>query len=147
MLAADERSFGPSTALLRYGQGFRSSGVKPAWLRPGRKRDCFNNAATVAHARSDVFYTEGYALEPRLPIPIQHAWLVDASGEVIDPTWENAKDNVYFGIAFDRDFVVELLKKNEGQAGVLVSMYLLHRHFRDPVAIENAIRGGVVNLP
>lgn len=145
--AQDERTFGPSTALAKYAREFRPATHRPHWLRMGERRNCFNNAAAYAAVREDVFYAEGYALEPELPIPVQHAWLVDAAGKVIDPTWEHTRDHVYFGIAFERAFVLDMLEKNGRQAGLLVNLHLLRRHYRDPALLENAIRGASVLLP
>jgi hypothetical protein len=110
----------------------------------GEKRNCFNTATAYAVTRNNIFYVEGYALEPELLIPVQHAWPVDTNGQVIDTTYDDATDHVYFGIAFKRDFVIDMLAKNNRQAGWLVNWHLLRRQFRDPVLIEDAIRDAMV---
>ena len=57
------------------------------------KKECFKNAATLvdlAHfykMGADVRYVEGLALDPALPISIEHAW-VRVGGKYIDPTAE-----------------------------------------------------------
>jgi hypothetical protein len=142
-----ERTFGPSTALMRYGRDFRPSALRPNWLLTGERKNCFNNATAYAAVRDDVFYAEGYALEPDLPIPVQHAWLVDRAGKVIDPTWDDTKDHVYFGIAFNRAFVMSMVEMNSGEAGLLVNLHLLRRQYRDPIVLESAIRDASVLLP
>ncbi|WP_139015579.1 hypothetical protein [Ensifer aridi] len=146
-LTEGEKTFGPSTALVRYGREFPVIAPKPGWLRMGEKRNCYNTATTYAVTRSDIFYVEGYAFEPELPFPVQHAWLVDANGQVIDPTYEDTTDHVYFGIAFKRDFVIDMLARNNGQAGLLVNLHLLRRQFRDPMLLEDAIRGSMALIP
>lgn len=142
-----EKTFGASTALIRYGRRFTVIAAKPSWLRMGEKRNCFNTATAYAVTRNDIFYVEGYALEPELPFPVQHAWLVDANGQVIDPTYEDTTDHVYFGIPFKRDFVFDILAKNKGQAGLLVNLHLLRRQLRDPVLLEKAIMGSMAVIP
>lgn len=145
MLRSVEPSFGHATALLKYGQHFLPRGEKTAWLRIGTQRACFNNAAAYAITRNDVLYAEGYAFEPGLPMPVQHAWLVNLAGEVIDPTWDDTKDHVYFGIPFRRSFVAETLEANNQKPGILVNMHLLRRRLRSPEAVEQAIALGRAN--
>jgi hypothetical protein len=143
-LTEGEKTFGPSAALVRYGREFPVIAPRPGWLRMGEKRNCFNTATAYAVTRNNIFYVEGYALEPELLIPVQHAWPVDTNGQVIDTTYDDATDHVYFGIAFKRDFVIDMLAKNNRQAGWLVNWHLLRRQFRDPVLIEDAIRDAMV---
>jgi len=142
-LAEGEKAFSFSTALLKHGRHFSPTSSKPSWLRVGQQRNCFNNATTAAVTRSDLIYAEGYVLEPELSIPVQHAWLLDASGAVIDPTYADTTDHAYFGIAFRRDFVVEMLPKTKGQAGLLVNLHLLRRTYRDPALLEDVIISGM----
>ena len=142
-----EKAFGFSSALLKYGRHFSPRSPSPNWLRIGDQRNCFSNATTAAVERSDVFYAEGYVVEPELPIPVQHAWLLDASGAVVDPTYPNTTDHAYFGIAFRRDFVVDTLAKTKGQAGLLVNLHILRRMYRDPVLLEDVIISGMAHKP
>jgi hypothetical protein len=146
LLQSTEPSFGHATALSRYGQRFLPRREKPEWLQIGPSRACFGNATPYALVRDDVLYAEGYAIEPEPPIPVQHAWLVNAAGEVIDPTWDGIKDRVYFGIAFKRSFVDETLARNQNEPGILVNMHLLRRHFHAPAALEEAITLGQANI-
>lgn len=146
-LADLEQRFGPSIAIIRYGNVFQTIAESPEWLRIGQARDCFNNATAYAVVRDDVFYAEGYALEPELPLPVQHAWLVDREGKVIDPTWKDTRDHAYFGIAFNQDFVRDQLVQNSGNAGILVNLHLLRRRYRDPLELEAVIRMASAVLP
>jgi hypothetical protein len=65
----------------------------------GQKRECFRNAIRLAKRHKDLRYAEGYALG-KLPILIHHAWVIDASDRVIDPTWDEPEACHYFGRAF-----------------------------------------------
>ncbi|VVB53357.1 Uncharacterised protein [uncultured archaeon] len=69
---------------------------------------CFQNAFKVFMKHPEWSYVEGFAIstDAMLPIPFQHAWLVDEQGNVIDPTW-NPVGTEYFGVAFDRQFVMK----------------------------------------
>lgn len=145
-LKSTEPTFGHATALSKYGRKFLPRAMKPDWLQLGPKRECFGNAAPYALTRDDVYYAEGYAMEPELPIPVQHAWLVDLSGAVIDATWDDTREHVYFGIAFNNSFVSETLAVNNNEPGILVNMHLLHRHLRTPAKIEDAIVRGQASV-
>lgn len=146
-LQPHENMFGATTAILKYGQVFKLPEKKPDWLQISEPRNCFNNATACAVTRPDIHYAEGYALAPDLPIPVQHAWLVDSEGQVLDPTWPDTQDHVYFGIAFRRQFVIEMLTSNADQAGLLVNMHLLRKHFSHASELEEAIRAGRLEIP
>lgn len=92
-LAGCERRLGPSQALLRFGLGMDISCDIPDWMPKGNLGECHAAAllalvAAQARGRTDLRYTEGYAIERTgLPLAIQHAWLSDGEGRVLDPTW------------------------------------------------------------
>lgn len=146
LLAGSEQAFGPSTAVFRHGKPFKPSVDRTPWLKRGKPRNCFNNATVYAAGRDDVFYAEGYAVSPELVMPVHHAWLVDPDGRVIDPTWIDVDDHAYFGIVFDRGFLIEQLAANSGQAGVLVNLHLIRRSLRDGGNIERLIVDGSADL-
>jgi len=146
LLAGTEQAFGPSTAVFRHGKPFKPSLDRSPWLKHGKPRECFNNATAFAAVRDDVFYAEGYAVGPELVMPVHHAWLVNLNGRVIDPTWIDIGDHAYFGIAFDRSFIVKQLAVNGGQAGILVNLHLIRRSLRDRGAIERVILSGSAAL-
>ncbi len=145
-MADAEQSFGACEAIAQHGKAFAPRVGNPAWLRIGQPRDCFNNATRYAVVRDDVHYAEGYALEPGLPIPVHHAWLVDRDGFVIDPTWANTAGHVYFGIPFRSGFVREQLTRNEGQAGILVNLHLIRRPRRSVAEVKEVIVAGIAGL-
>jgi hypothetical protein len=146
LLRSMESSFGHATALSKYGQKFLAPRARPDWLLPGPKGACFGNSMPYAITRKDVFYAEGYAMEPKVPIPIQHAWLVDRTGAVIDATWDDNKEHVYFGIAFKHSLVSEVLANNGNEPGILVNIHLLRQHFRTAETLEDAITRGQASL-
>lgn len=78
--------------------------------RRGKMKECYRNAAMMAFMRPDLTYVEGYAQCGGLPI--EHAWLVDADGNVIDPTIRRTKLDTmpmsdYFGVPFDTELVMK----------------------------------------
>jgi hypothetical protein len=143
--AEAEGTFGAATASLRYGRDYRPAPSTPEWLRFGTMNRCFNNATLYAVGRDDVWYAEGYAVEPELPLPVPHAWLVNSSGQVIDPTWPDTRDHTYFGVAFETSFLRETLVLNENVAGLLVNLHLIRRRHRGPGALENLIKSGTLS--
>lgn len=141
-MASAEPSFGHAQALLNHGRVYRPCLQNPKWLSVGHSGICFKNATVYALERGDVVYTEGYAIDPSFPVPVQHAWLVDTDDKVIDPTWTDNKGHVYFGMAFRRSFVAEMLSYHRNEPGILVNMHLIRRRLRSPAAIENEIVRG-----
>lgn len=92
--------------ILEHGREWQSQAL-PHGIRAGEMRRCYQNAQRLAF-RSDRFtYVEGYACSGSLSIwlPVQHAWVVDAEGRVIDPTWRDPSRSAYFGIPFNTDYV------------------------------------------
>jgi len=144
-----ERGFGPATALFSYGQSFRASGDAPSWLVLGTKKECYKNAAHYVLNRQDVSYAEGYAVDVGLPIPIEHAWLIDDAGMVIDPTWPDSSDHLYFGVVFRKSFVSEMMTKASEWSGVLADHLLMRHQLGTSEAFQGALekrfRGNVID--
>lgn len=90
--------------------------------------------------RDDVNYAEGYAVDRvGLPLPIQHAWVVDKDGRVIDPTWSDSSDNLYFGVVFRKDFVSQMITMASYWSGLLADPVLMRRHFGTPELLEGGL--------
>jgi hypothetical protein len=75
-----------------------------------RIKECYMNSMT-AITRSEVdtdewFYTEGVVLVDDLPILIDHAWLTNRKGEVLDLTLRSQDKATYFGIPFKPNYAV-----------------------------------------
>lgn len=49
-------------------------------------KNCYYNSWRVANTDFSLNYYEGFVIDEELPIPIEHSWLVDSRGFVIDPT-------------------------------------------------------------
>jgi hypothetical protein len=143
MNAEMERDFGPAGALLRYGKTFEPSDTNPTWFTRRPAKQCFDNVTQVLISRTtdgdtSVRYAEGYAMDAELPIPMQHAWLVDADNKVIDPTWRKAANNLYYGIVFETEFVLNLLQIKQS-AGILVDAVGMREHYGTPELFEPGI--------
>lgn len=138
MLASDETRFGPATALLEYGRSFRIAAVRPGWLICGKEKRCYNNSVAYSRARDDLIYAEGYALDPEIGFPIEHAWLIDSQGKVLDPTWDENDDHTYFGIAFKTSFVIEMLTLTGNVPGLLRQPEM-RRHYGSRALFERGI--------
>lgn len=74
---------------------------------PQERNRCFVSAWRVS-ARGGTYY-EGYALSGLVPdVPMHHAWVVTADGQVCDPTWPDGL--AYLGVPFtDRRLLVAYL--------------------------------------
>ncbi|MBX5212597.1 hypothetical protein HJB83_33820 [Rhizobium sp. NZLR11] len=93
--------------------------------------------------RRDVTYVEGFALDPALPIPVEHAWLVDDIGQVIDPTWDDNIGHIYYGVPFERNFVARMMEQSGGQCGLL-DHRILHRHAGSQQEFVQGVRGDLL---
>lgn len=77
-----------------------------------RVKECYYNCQKLALLGIGE-YCEGYADGS---IPVEHAWLVDGDGTVIDPTWaanENLVGGSYFGVKIPEDLIRESWQKTE----------------------------------
>lgn len=71
----------------------------------GTARQCYKNATWLAIENRKLTYCEGYALNL---LPVLHAWCVDETGAVIDPTWKEGR--AYCGVPFKTSFVQQQMK-------------------------------------
>ena len=72
---------------------------------------CFLNTYKLADKYPDLKYVEGYAKAERVCGGL-HAWVVDPSGNVIDPTWQNDATE-YYGVIFNMDYVRRVLNQKK----------------------------------
>jgi hypothetical protein len=92
--------------VLKWGKEYPPAGGRLP-VRRGAARHCFANAAQLV-LRDPLRwrYVEGYGYRPGL-FPMLHAWVIDPSGVVIDPTWTRPRECEYFGV----EVPTELLRK------------------------------------
>ncbi len=108
--------------VLEYGQPFIKE-VKPPFK--GEPKSCFENCYKALWDYQQLSYCEGFAIDDELDFTVSHAWLVNDSLEVIDPTWigNKFKGSTYFGVVFNREFVMEMAEKTRSY-GILDSDYM-----------------------
>lgn len=80
----------------------------------GQPKNCYYNSLRLAFKNPQLTYCEGYTFANKIPFPLAHAWLLNKSGRVIEPTWEEPAQ-AYIGIAFSITFVKSILKERESQ--------------------------------
>jgi hypothetical protein len=110
------RAFGenpPNDFMLQYGRAYTISAH--TYLGPREEpQACFANATHRAIHDSRLTYVEGYLFI--YGVAIQHAWLADADGFVIDPTIKDNDDdriNGYFGVPFRTEYVKKAVRANK----------------------------------
>lgn len=116
--AEGSQGYGPWSALLEHGQFFEPARTLPEWLTRGNMGECYANSTRsifpyLAVDPQPYFYVEGYALEPDLGIPFEHAWIVNLEGTAYDLTWTNFHKATYFGVRFDTKFLLRSMRKNK----------------------------------
>jgi hypothetical protein len=107
---------------------------KPCLYERGEPQQCFSNAFDLATRDFDLVYVEGYAYNI---IPVSHAWVVDQDGNVIDTTWEDPANCIYFGIPFDTKYLIQSTFKTE--------YYGLLDDWRNGWPLEKGEHGGPEN--
>ena len=95
----------PDRIVLEHGRAYTVT-AKTFKGKRGRQGACYMNAGRIA-MDTELTYVEGYVSLDGFPI--QHAWLADADGNVIDPTLKPTAGTefAYFGVPFSRDFLRE----------------------------------------
>ncbi len=111
--------------ILECGRDFTGARLPPR-MRRGERGYCFANAARIARRRPDLLYAEGYGFRIGLDIPVHHAWLVDRTGAVIDPTWDRPEECLYRGIALGFS-VLKVARRQTGCASALQAATGLNR--------------------
>ena len=79
----------------------------------GEKRDCYRNAFQLMMSNSELTYVEGYGISKTIPLPIPHAYCVDEEGNVVDPTWDDQEDCIYFGVKFSSEYTYETIMRTQ----------------------------------
>ncbi len=109
----------PSIFLPKLGRAWRPAKL-PRTVPRGQVKLCYMNAGQLALESKDLTYVEGYACPPGL-IPVHHGWCVTPSGEVVDPTFEDAEASQYYGVALSKRFVRQACE-DSGVWGIFAGM-------------------------
>ena len=91
--------------VLAHGQAFLPRPL-PGRYQRGVPKSCFMNAAHLALAHPTLTYCEGYAMGV---LPVNHAWVCDYLGRVIEVTWKNPGAE-YFGIPIRTNYLLTRLR-------------------------------------
>jgi hypothetical protein len=94
--------------------------TRPARMKQGIPKACHYNAYQIVKRNPARYvYAEGIAVPHNVPVPIEHAWVIDRlTGHVIEPTLpELAAD--YHGVAIRPEVVKAALKENHKTYSVL----------------------------
>lgn len=97
--------------------------------------ECYKNSYELM-LRGPYTYCEGYAIKKGL-IPLEHAWVIDQEGNVIDPTWDGECE--YFGVSFKDDFVFEMIERVH-HYGINPNLYLLRL---DVATVYDMLEGSI----
>jgi hypothetical protein len=129
-----DRQFNFPEWLLEHGEAFGPAIKRPKGLRLQRKKMCYSNSFR-ALAYQDVdpdewFYTEGVVLKTDLPIEIDHAWLSNRKGEVIDLTLRGQETAMYYGVPFAWDYVRDQVMKR-GYYGLFSNGVFINKDVMD----------------
>ena len=101
----------------------------------GKIKACFYNAQRAATDDADLRYVEGWVISPDCPIPLDHAWIEDTQGRVIELTMrpvhthggkatiEPAIGALYYGVAIPAALISRVWLK-DGLARPLIGDYL-----------------------
>lgn len=92
--------------VLRHGRAFTRAEPRFATI----PKTCFVRAYEIAMRGGEGWiYCEGYALNPRCPVAVGHAWLTRADtpdlAHELAWDWGDSSDTAYYGMAFDMAYV------------------------------------------
>lgn len=109
-----KRAFGPDPMvdfMLKYGKDY-PIGPKTFSLPKKRQGQCFMNATHLVLEDRSLTYVEGQVII--YGVPIDHAWVVDPDGFVLENTLRADKENIfsYFGVPFRTDYVLKATQRN-----------------------------------
>lgn len=79
------------------------------------QKQCFYNAQVLSGLDDTLAYFEGFYC-PTGFVPVPHAWCVNKSGKVVDPTCQTFGFQVdeYFGLEIDRNMFLNYIIKHAG---------------------------------
>lgn len=98
--------------VLRNGKEFVGR-KKPKRFKQGQPKNCFQNTTHLVTDDIGLRYVEGYVTRDDLPIPILHAWAIDAKNRVIDITLKEPEKYHYMGVVVTRKELYKELHRNK----------------------------------
>ena len=104
--------------VLEHGQHWQTAKYLPG----GTPKECFCNSMNLA-MDDGLQYVEGWAL-PKDLFPVEHAWNLDADGQVLDNTWDHGMD--YLGVVWKPEWAFSTTVKI-GYYGILPSLHAVSR--------------------
>lgn len=76
-------------------------------------KECFTNSIKALFCDPTSVYCEGYCIILG-GIPIQHGWLEDISGEVVDVTlWHDPPSEYFVGARYTKHFIEDWFRKSD----------------------------------
>jgi len=105
----------------------------PKNIKQGQPKGCYANSQRLVLKNRSLTYVEGYAMAADVSIPLQHAWLLDTDGYVIDPTWETP-GCCYLGIAF-RTAWIKSIWNSRKQKGRTDELSILQGNYLEDFSI------------
>jgi len=79
-------------------------------------KHCFKNCWDVLQYYPQLKYYTGYAWNDTIPLPLEHSWLVDKNGIVIEPTfiiYERKFSENYFGVNIPSNILNKLVSEKQ----------------------------------
>lgn len=125
--------------LAEHGQTFTPGVALPAYMTP---KQCYANCADKVVGDARYMYAEGLGVCGRLSvqIPLSHAWCVDANNNAHDPTWGDAKGNIYVGVKFSTEFLLDFSERTR-MSSIFESLYALRM---SPAKAREYVVSGIV---
>jgi hypothetical protein len=132
--------------LLEHGETFGPVIKRPKGVRLGKMKECYSNSAKALlfYLVDDTewFYTEGVVFRKDLPIQLDHAWLSNRKGEVLDLTLRDQDgEDQYFGIPFTREYAIQKIMDHK-YYGLFSNGMMYNRDVMDTVDEGRAWKKG-----
>jgi hypothetical protein len=92
--------------LLRHGVWYSPEPWREEWER-GPKNACYAHSLHCCLSHPELRYVEGVAVLRNIPVVVNHAWVMDRDGRLIDGIWAN-EGTAYLGCTFPLSMVAEV---------------------------------------
>lgn len=106
-------------------------------------RECYFNAWKLYKRRKGLRYCEGYIGLDGCPIPVMHGWCIDKAGMILDPSVEQDRKTVYYGVVFKNEFTDRIWPelRRKGAIGIFGNMWRIRTITWDVLLanIENVV--------